>query len=84
VLTALDYTPHPEPLFRPGDPVSVSFDTSRSYLLPRNSQKPAPSPAAELEAENIAESPNPDSISKLSSSRETRTDDSDSPMVTLQ
>ena len=36
VLTALDYTPRPEPIFRPGDAVSVSFDTSRSYLLPCN------------------------------------------------
>lgn len=38
-LTALDYTPRPQPLFRPGDAVNVSFDTSRSYLLPADRQK---------------------------------------------
>jgi iron(III) transport system ATP-binding protein len=37
VLTVVDYVPRVERLFCEGCPVSVSFDTSRSYLLPRES-----------------------------------------------
>ena len=53
VLTVMDHAPHLEHLFRAGSPVSVSFDTSRGYLLPaKDGQKSGFSSATEPGVEN--------------------------------
>lgn len=60
MLTAVNYVPDPESLFCAGTPVSVSLDTSRSYLLPCDGLNPIPLSATEQGTKGITELSNPD------------------------